>query len=88
MWGVLFLGLLLVVVAAFSWLEIQRQRAEVKDAKAKAHAAKVALESSEAKDRRRDDATVATAVNMSATVEAKRGSAPRPRSKVLDELRK
>ena len=87
MWGLLFVGLLLLGVAIFSWLEIRKRGRAVEDARRKAHAASVALESALAEDKRRDDATVQTALDMSATVEAKRGSAPRPRSKVLDELR-
>lgn len=87
MMGVIFLVLLVIAVAGLSWLEMGRRKAQVKAAVATVKAAKVAKVAAEAEDKRRDEATVSTAIDMSATVEAKRGSSPRPRSKVLDELR-
>ena len=87
MWGLLFVGLLLFGVSLFSWLEIRKRGEKLEEARRQSHAASVALESAMAEDKRRDDAIVATALDASKTVEAKRGSAPRPRSKVLDVLR-
>ena len=85
MW-LFFTVLLICVVGGIVWLERKRLARIDDETQAARDSFEVADKAAKAQDMRRDDSTVQTAKDQSATVVAKRGSSRRPRSSVLDDL--